>query len=181
MPRTGHDTVPAKMETNCIQCNSNKARLTCGVCQSYVCKSCVRFANEDDLAYLDTKPEYFSHGVFCPSCFEREIEPIVANYNEILARAEQVNIFYKTQSKESRFIRRIEKPIRVKNCVDRDETVMKLAFIAATQGFNIIVDVETISEKVQINKYQTSNWNGSGIPSHIDEEKLKRRFIGAPN
>lgn len=169
------------MESNCATCKGPKATLNCGVCDEKICKSCASFADELMVPLLEPMPSYFEHGVFCQSCFQTQIVGEIAEYAAILERAHLVDIFYKTQSKESRFVRRTEKPIRVKDCVDRDFTVLKLAFLAARDGFNILLDVEATSEKVRNGGWQTSNWQGVGTPGHVDQEKLSRRMANSPN
>ncbi|MGZ3724023.1 MAG: hypothetical protein ACXVA9_13865 [Bdellovibrionales bacterium] len=169
------------MSSECITCKNQKAPLTCGVCAAHVCKACAQFASEESVALMEVIPAHYELGAFCQDCFDQTIAPEIAVYNEVLERAEKVDIFYKTQSKESRFIRRTEKAIKVKACVDKDTAVMKLAFIAAQKGFNILVDVETDHDKIRMAGWQTSTCDGSAIPGYIDPDKLKRRFVSSPN
>jgi len=96
--------------------------------------------------------------------------------------AKNVNVFFASQSKESRFVRRIEKPIKVENCQDREEAVMRLAFLAIEANKNSIVDVDLVSMKVHKGgTWQSSLWSGRAIPADIDEAHLKRKYASAPN
>jgi hypothetical protein len=168
--------------SECVSCKSLKAPLICGVCANHVCKACAHFAGEESVALLESIPAHYSVGAFCQECFDLKIAPEIESYEEILERAKKIDVFYKSQSKESRFIRRTEKPIRVTACDDKDAAVMKLAFLAAKRGFNILVDVETEFTKVHPGgNYKTSICGAVAIPAVIDPEKLKRRFIGSPN
>ena len=86
-----------------------------------------------------------------------------------------VFVFFKTQSKETRMMSRKEIQVKVENCPDREETLMRLAFLAAFGGFNTLIDVELNSEKVRnSSSYQTSNWSGSAKPTTIDASKQDR-------
>jgi hypothetical protein len=88
-----------------------------------------------------------------------------------MARAKEVMVFFKTQSEETRLIRRVEKPFQVSDCVDRDEVIMRLAFLAAENNFNALVDVSVLSEKVRNEGYQTTKWKGTGVPVQLDPAK----------
>lgn len=138
--------------------------------------------NEEDFLYLRELPaELREHSTYCPTCYESKVGPVRDAYEETLERARDVNVFYRTQGKESRFIRRTEKPLRVTDCTDKDEVVMRLAFMAAQAGYNVLVDVDLDSEKVRNGGWQTSKWSGSGVPAKVDPEKLNRKFISSPN
>ncbi len=168
------------MSLVCSSC-SKTGHLECAVCACTICKACAHFVGEEAVEMLSPKPEYYALGVFCSPCFTNKVEPEIAAYAETVARAGEVNVFYKTESKESRFIRRVEKPIKVKDCSDRDDVLMKLAFVAASRGFNILLDVEAGSEKVHMAGWQTSNWHGVAVPATVDPAKLNRRILGTPN
>jgi hypothetical protein len=169
------------VSSQCVTCEKSKAPLTCGICAAQVCKACAEFANREDVALLSEIPSYFAHGAFCRECFEQKIRPEIESYNELVARAQEIDLFYKTQSKESRFVRRSEKPIHVKDCVDKETAILKLAFQAAQGGFNILVDVETRFDKIRMEGWQTSKCHASAIPATIDPQQLNRRFVGSPN
>lgn len=164
--------------SNCISCSKAKALLECASCAGALCKGCAQFTDEHTFAFALTAP---APGTYCPACFDREIAPRLAEYEDVLERAKDVNVFFRTQGKESRFIRRIEKPIKVEECDDKDETVLRLAFLAALAGFNALVDVDLASRKVIFGKWQTSKWRGTAVPAKVDPEQLKRRFAGSPN
>src|SRR4051812_8396585 len=110
----------------CTACESKPATLTCGICSTGLCKTCAQHAGEDSLALEDNRPKYLEHGIFCQTCFDGTVQPAIDAYNELLEQAEQVNVYYKTQAKESGFIRRLEKPLQVVDIEDRDEAVLKL-------------------------------------------------------
>ena len=107
--------------------------------------------------------------------------PVVDAYEENVARAKEINIFYKSQGKETRFIRRTEKLLRVDECLDRSEAIMKLAYMAATSGYNTLVDVEVEPRKIRNGGWQSSRWAGRAVPTQVEEEQLQRRFLDSRN
>jgi hypothetical protein len=110
-------------------------------------------------------------GVYCRACFVRDLEPELAAYDEIVARAEEVVVFSAEQGKESRLIKRNEKPLEVKEAVDRNEVIAHLSFLAAKDGFNCLVDVEAVSKKTHDGSYTLVKWSGRGIPAKLDRRR----------
>ena len=164
--------------SECVACQKPKAPLACTLCAAALCKACAQFTDELTFTFAVDQP---AAGTYCPGCFDREVAPKIAEYEDVLSRARDVNVFYRTQGKESRFIRRIEKPIQVEECDDKDETVLRLAFLAARAGCNALVDVDLDSRKVIHGKWQTSKWRGTAVPAKVDPETLRRRFANSPN
>ena len=106
------------------------------------------------------------------NCYNQGVGEKLHFYSETLAKAKNVDIFSKSQSKESRNIKRVESPIQVHECLDQEEALMKLAFIAAEKGFRTLVDVELRSKKVGAGKaYKKLIWLGSGIPANPKVKK----------
>ncbi len=89
--------------------------------------------------------------------------------------AKNVFVYYKAQSKETRLMKRSESPLQVNACADRDETVLRLAFLAVKLGFNAIIDVDLVSKKVRDGSYKILTWNGTAVPAIVDAEKLNRQ------
>ena len=59
--------------------------------------------------------------------------------------------------------------MKLSNCRDRDETILRMGFRAAEQGYNSVVEVvvERIAQKRNF-------WQGTGTPAHIDAAKHAR-------
>lgn len=170
------------MESTCTSCLKQNPQLTCELCSAPVCKSCTQHLHiEEGLNFLRERPVELTHEMFCPACFDSKVMPKLEAFREIMARARDVNVFYKSQSKESRFVRRTEKPVKVDDCPDKDEAVLRLAFRAAEAGFNALLDVDLDARKVFHGRWQSSVWFGSAVPARIDQKKLDRRFINTPN
>lgn len=111
-------------------------------------------------------PSNLVEGWACGGCYEEKVEPEIQNYNSEERRARQMSFFNKNQSKESRLFKRIATPIQVRDCADRDEALLKLAYAAVKLNYNLIVDVELTSEKVRNAGYQTCLWHAKGIPTN---------------
>lgn len=153
----------------------------CQKCECPLRKGEVEFVDENTFSFLSAPPTGVELGSYCIQCFDAHVRPEVDKYNEKLELAKNVNVFYSSQSKESRFVRRIEKPIKVEKCQDKDEAVLRLAFLAVQQNKNSIVDVDLNSIKVRNGSWQSSLWSGRAIPADIDERNLQRKFPGTPN
>ncbi len=158
----------------CVTCQKSNAPLECGVCKSAVCKNCADFLAEDAFQYIDERPVILNGLVYCQSCYLSAIAPEIENYNQILAQAEDVRIFDRSQTKETRLMKRNEKPLQVKNCLDPQEATMKLAYLAALKNFNAIIDVDIKTTKIRDGSYQTSECSGIGFPTNISNTKIER-------
>lgn len=157
----------------CITCQQPKANLECISCSEGVCKTCAEFLNEGSFELLgDATP--VPVGTYCGGCYDNKVAPELNAYNDAAARARDINIYFKGQSKESRIIRRKEKPIKIENCLDREEAILRLAFLAAKANYNVLLDVDVYAQKVKTNGYQSSIWKGMGIPSNVDQHILDR-------
>ncbi len=119
-------------------------------------------------------PPELSHTVYCEACYHEKVAGPLADYNQELESAKEILVFFKNQGKETRLIKRLEDPIRVENCLDYQDVVMRLAFLTQKAGFNGMVDIAISSEKVRTGNYQTLKWKGVGIPAHIRADKLLR-------
>lgn len=129
--------------------------------------------NEYTLA--DAPHPYLQDQTFCIACYDREVEPVHNQYLKNAALAEEVFVFYKPQGRETRMIKRTEKPLLIENQSDRDITLLKLAFATVEKGLNTLVDVELDAKKVRINGYQKSNWSGRGVPSFVNPETQSKK------
>jgi hypothetical protein len=154
---------------------------TCQICEAAISRAQAEFVTEETFAFLPSLPNNLGEGAYCWPCFESHVREELNKYSDLLERAKDVNVFFSTQGKESRFIRRTEKPLHVKDCLDREETVLRLAFLAVLADKNTLVDVELSSTKVQNGKWKSSLWSGRGIPATVSEAALKRKYVGAPN
>ncbi len=159
---------------NCSVCEKTKAPFQCGICQVDLCKDCVVLLEEDTFAFLSPLPEDLKHSYYCNNCHHEKVAPQLAQYQELMEKAKDINVYEKKQGKETRYMRRQEKPVRVVDCPDYEEALLRLAFFAAQGGFNAILDVEITPKKVKIGKYQSTVYSGSGVPANIEKHQIVR-------
>jgi hypothetical protein len=62
--------------------------------------------------------------------------------------------------------RRSATVLKVEGCADREEALLRLAFLAVKANYNMLLDVDLTAEKVRNAGYQTSRWQAKGIPVH---------------
>lgn len=160
--------------SSCGSCGKSKSLLACGLCGDAVCKSCANFVEAESFSFYAQIPAELSHGVYCQSCFHATVMPAQEAYRELLERAREINVFLKNQGKETRLLKRVEKPVKVENCADREEAVLRLAFFAAQLGYNGLLDVELTSVKVREGSYQYLLWSGRGVPAAVRGDRLVR-------
>lgn len=162
------------MEKSCGSCFKGNANLECGHCKNDVCKKCAQFFAENRFSFQPNLPKELTHTVYCPQCFETVVSAFQSDYEVTMEAAKQVFVFFKEQGKETRLMSRKAAPISVPKCDDREETIMRLAFLAAKENFNAIIDVNVTSEKVKTNGYQTLTWQGTAVPTNVDPAKMDR-------
>lgn len=157
----------------CVSCQSPKAQLHCGLCESTVCKYCAHIFDESTFSFLAQKPQHLQHTTYCNVCFNQYVAEDLEKYNATMERAKAVHIFDATQGKETRLMkRRNEDKLVVENCEDPDEAVMRLAFFAVQRDFNAVVDVDITATKVKNGSYSKRVWRAVGIPSHFGKDKI---------
>jgi hypothetical protein len=159
-------------QLTCATCQKPKATLKCGLCDCDVCKNCAQFLAEDAFSFLEKIPKELKHSIYCSSCYDQTVATEMESYNQILELAKDVNIYFKTQGKETRTLKRKEKPVKITNCPDYDEALLRLAFLAAKANYNCLIDVEMNSKKEIVNGYQKTIWSGTGIPTQVTEKQL---------
>jgi hypothetical protein len=162
------------MDTTCISCRGSKATLTCDHCQESLCSKCDNFLEANSFPFLEVKPPELSHTHYCAACYFKVIEPALENYNEVMERAKAMYFFFDEQKKPVPVTKRGKVRIYVKDVLDREEAILRLAFIAASQGFTAVIEAKVISKKVRNEGYQKSIWQGEALPVYVDVEKLER-------
>jgi hypothetical protein len=157
---------------SCCVCQKSKTGLVCGLCKEDVCKPCTEFLDADSFSFLKNKPEHLTSGAFCVTCFNNTISAELSQYEATVEQAKNILVFDSTQGKETRFIKRKEAQLKVEDCPDRDETIMRLAFFAVELGFNAIIDVDLKSKKIKDGRYQHLIWTGTAVPANVTDKKL---------
>lgn len=160
-------------ETKCSACYQeiSKKSYHCGSCNNLLCKACVHFLDEDSFAFMKKVPDELKHTTYCPDCNDKIVTPAMDEYQSILKRGKDVYIFYK-KAKNVPLIKKCNIKVTVADCPDRDETILRLGFMAAQQSYNALIDVEVLATKVRINGYQKSSWSGSAFPANVNVSRI---------
>lgn len=115
---------------------------------------------------------------FCTPCFTHTVGLDLERYQETMEKAKNINVFEISQGKETRLIKRKEAVLKVEDCSDKNETILRLAFYAAELGFNSIIDVDLKGRKIKDGRYQHTLWTGTAMPANItDKQLVKDRSI----
>lgn len=158
----------------CSICAKSKPAYQCGLCQDALCKSCAQFLPETAFQYLPIREAKLQHTCYCTVCFDQNIQQSLNAYETVLEQAHEVLVFDKTQGKETRFIRRLEKPFVVENGLDEHDVTMRLAFMAAEKNYNSIIDVDIKATKIRDGSYQTTSYSGKAVPANVSDRKLMK-------
>ena len=153
------------MSSKCLICNSKKTALRCESCGDPSCKDCSFFIDEDSFELIQVLPESLQNKTFCSNCYNQHIGAQMDRYTQIMSQAKEVDVYSHKQSAETRLIKRVESPLKVRDYGDRETALMALAFMAAEKGFGTLVDVVIKSEKIGPGKsYKKLIWHGVGTP-----------------
>jgi hypothetical protein len=127
---------------------------------------------DDAFAFLAQPTKDLTHPIYCTHCYDAKITPALEKYNQIMEQAKEVHIYFKTQGKETRTIKRKEKPLKITDCEDYDEALLRLAFLAAQLKYNALVDVVAQSKKAITKGYQKLIWSVTGTPTNVTDKQL---------
>lgn len=108
------------------------------------------------------------------TCFEAKVAPVMEKYDSLMEQAGDVTVYFINQGKETRLIKRSDKKLRIEECSDRDETLLRLAFRAVEAGYNTIVDTELTYEKHRDGSFKISNWKGTATAANLDDRNRPR-------
>ena len=162
------------MDTQCISCRATKTTNHCQLCEGLICKKCIHPLQETAFSFFKKIPIELTHQTYCRFCYDEKVAPALESYEEIMERAKKVYIFFVTQKKAIPLLKKSKETLRVDHCIDRDETILRLAFFAAEQSYNAVIQTDVNSKKVREGKYQTATWTGTGIAANIDSGKVDR-------
>jgi hypothetical protein len=158
----------------CSLCRAPKLAGNCDLCDSSVCKNCLHFLEESTFSFWEEVPAELSFTHYCSTCQAENVEPALERYQNTMEQAKEVVFAFDTQRRALPILKKSKDKVVIENCVDRDETIMRLAFRAAEQGYTGIIDASVTARKVRNEGYQKSAWTGIGLPANIDIERLNR-------
>lgn len=157
----------------CKNCRKQKAPYVCGLCMDHICKSCAKFMDEDAFSFRRKIPAELKHITYCPQCFDESVAAPLSDYEELMEKAKEVVYFTKAQTKQTGHIKRKEEPLRVEDCEDEQETILRLAFQAAEGGFNTILDLDISHRKIIVGSHKKTVYSGTAIPVNVEPKKVR--------
>lgn len=160
-------------KSSCCVCQKPKATLQCGLCESPVCKYCAQFLDEDQFSFIPDLAKELRHSTYCGPCYDARVAPELQAYEETMQKARNITVFFNVDSKQTRNFKRTEKPFKVRDCADREEALLRLAFLAVQGQFNALIDVDIVSEKIREGSYQTTKYHGTGMPAQVTSTRFK--------
>ena len=145
----------------------------CGICRKSITKKEAEYVDENEFIYQSNLSENLKHSHYCESCFDEVVKPAKEKYLEILKLAKGMPVLMKSYRGFTPLIKKSRIEVSVSDCPDREDLIMKLAFLSVEQGFNAIIQTDIVCEKVRNNGRQKSKWSGKALPATINTEKLE--------
>jgi hypothetical protein len=157
----------------CKTCRRPKANFNCGLCHELTCKSCAQFLGEDTFSFLKKIPNELHHNTYCAQCFDEKVSHSLSEYESTMDKAKNVMVFTKDETKKTGHLKRKEAAYLVENCEDEGETILRLAFYAAQDGFNCLLDVELRHKKIIVGSHKKTIYSGTATPITIDPTEVR--------
>jgi hypothetical protein len=172
----------ADTNPTCIVCQSKKVTTaTCGLCQGALCKTHKVSLGATAFLLLEKIPAPLAHAHYCASCYDTQVAPALATYDEMAEKANDIYFITKNYTGYVHVQRRHTKRVLVKDCADRRETILRMAFQAAELGMNALIESEVESFNTRKDGkpggYQSARWKGSAMPAQINGEQLERASL----
>ena len=158
---------------SCALCQAPKAVKTCAECGLAVCKQCLRHPPPDPLRFHPNPPAWAQKGNFCANCFEAVVEPELQKYQEVLERSEGVKVVYATYHGFLPCLKKAKAPTEVAADAGRGISIQRLKFLAAWEGYDAVIEVETEGRKVRNHGWETKSWGARGTFACLDYKRFR--------
>jgi len=162
---------------SCEICLQKKAQLSCGLCIKEICKDCSIDLGTYAFSFMSKVPQELTKEHYCLHCYDTTIQPKKTQYETRLKQAEDIYFLTKAYPGYVRVLKKHTKRVVIKECPDRKEAILRMAFFAVELGFNAIIDADLKSHKTRNGGYQSSYWSSSALPADIDGEQLERASL----
>jgi hypothetical protein len=104
---------------------------------------------------------------------EQPVEKEMMEDRATLKRARSVFFLDKPRRRPLPILKKSADALSVTGCADREETILRLGFLAAEKGFNAVIRAEVFPKKIRNAGYQKMEWTGTGFPAVVDEERIE--------
>jgi hypothetical protein len=131
---------------------------------------------EGTFSFRKEVPIDLQHDYYCQGCYASTVEPELESYAATMEAAKGVFFFFDTQKKPIPVLGKGTAPVEVAECVDRNETILRLGFQAAEQGFNAVMGAVVEGSQVRNHGWQKTAWRGRGMPAQVDAERLEKHL-----
>ena len=163
-------------ETKCSSCKKKDSVYSCGICEESLCKNCSLFLDDKTFSFRDDLPEELKHSHYCQVCYNETVDPAITEYQAQIKEAEQVFIFFATGKRKVPTLKKALRTVEVNNCTDRDETILRLGFIAVRGGYNAVIETELKCVKKRDHGWHKSMWSGEGRPALVDGPRMQLEY-----
>lgn len=160
----------------CKTCRKPKANFECGICHEHMCKAHTQFITEGTFSFMKKVPADLTHPTYCVNCFDDKVAGPLSDYEAKMEQAKEVMMFTKDQAKVTGHLKRKEEPVTVEDCEDQDEAILRLAFQAAEQGHNCILDVVIKTKKIIVGSHKKTIFSATAIPITIDPKQVREIY-----
>lgn len=141
-----------------------------------MCKTHTQFVTEGTFSFMKKVPEVLTHPTYCVNCFDDKVAGPMSDYEATMEQAKEVMMFTKDQTKLTGHLKRKEDPVTVEDCEDQDEAILRLAFQAASQGHNCILDVNIKTRKIIVGSHKKTIFSATAIPITIDPKEVREIY-----
>lgn len=159
-------------ENSCYFCGRKAARNCCD-CEKPICKEDTHFIDREMVRYHPKPPKQFNQTHFCPTCYERSVQPHVEKYEEIAARAKQVTVVRDNYRGQVPCLKKIALPKVVKKHADEFHAIEHLRFLAAYEGYDAVVELSTKGDQKRNAGWQTTEWSASGHFANLNHKRYR--------
>ncbi len=154
----------------CKVCHLNTTEIECGYCKGPICKKCLERCDLEMNEWYQSKKDI--HSVACPDCYEFTYTPLYQKFLEDMQMAQNMPIWPKTYRGKIPILNQSSQEVHIKECADKKEVVLKLAFQAVELNMNALKDVNVAYEKRRNHGYQKMIYSGTAKAIMADHSKL---------
>ena len=156
----------------CALCRAPKDVDACESCGSRVCKNCVALLGPDRIEFYPAPPPALLRRAYCVDCFEREAAPLLEKYDLARSAADEVTLVAKAYRGEVPTLARAKGVTEVADHVDSRDAIRHLQFLAAWEGYDAVLGVESSARKLRNHGYETRRWSARGTFAKLDHGRF---------